>query len=165
MLRRSYRFHRKTLGQQKTTGNDEYHHGTKRQVLALAPCLDGGQRRHESVEKRSRASLSADAPGDRKRLAVVVEHGLDERLLGARPHETLLALLAEQQTDALCEQRLAGAGLAGDDVEPGSELEPRPGDQHEIVDRKLSEHGRAGRRAGGQKAWRARLKSFSSTLW
>ncbi len=105
--------------------------------------LDGRQRRHEAVEKRARAPLSGDAPGDRERLAVVVEHGLDERLLGARPHQALLALLAEQQADALREQGLAGAGLAGDDVEPRSELEPRPGDEHEIVDRKFSEHGRA----------------------
>ena len=127
--------------------------------------LDGGQRRHEAVEEGPRTPLAGDAARHRQRLAVVVEDGLHERLLGARAHQALLALLAEQQADALGEQRLAGAGLAGDDVEPRRELEPGLGDEHEVGDRQFSEHGRGRRRASAQKTWRARLKSFSSTLW
>ena len=76
----------------------------------------------------------------RERLAVFVEDGLHESLVGPRSDEALLALLAEQQADPLGEQRLAGAGLAGDHVEPGSELEPGLGDEHEVGDGELSEH-------------------------
>ena len=43
-------------------------------------------------------------------------------------------LRTEQQPDRLAEDRLAGAGLAGDRVQPVGELELRLADEHEVLD-------------------------------
>jgi hypothetical protein len=86
--------------------------------------------------------------------------GLEQRLhQGSRragTHEALVSLVSQQQADGLREQRLAGAGLAGDHVEARGELEPRLCDEDEVIDGELGEHR--------QSAYRERLKSFSSTL-
>jgi hypothetical protein len=72
-----------------------------------------------------------------------LEQGLHEGTLRTRAHEALVGLVAEEETDGLGEQRLASAGLAGDDVEAWGESEPRLGDKDEVVDDELGEHGQS----------------------
>ena len=68
------------------------------------------------------------------------EHALDVGLARAGPQDAAPALAAEQQVERMGEKRLAGAGLARDDVEAG--IEPQLGalDQEEVFDAELEEH-------------------------
>jgi hypothetical protein len=69
-----------------------------------------------------------------------IELRLDVRLVRARADEARVALRAEQETDRLGEDRLAGAGLAGDRVEAGVEREVGDADQHEVLDVQAAQH-------------------------
>ena len=118
----------------------------------------------------ARAAVGEDAPcehepllvlgpqlGEGARLLVVeearrqVELGLDVRLVAVRPDQRRVAARAEQQPDRLREDRLAGAGLAGDRVQPGRELELGLADQDEVLDAEPAKHAWMLRRpaAGG----------------
>ena len=63
-----------------------------------------------------------------------VELRLDVRLARGRADGTGIALDAEQQADRLREDRLAGSGLAAEDVEPCGELELDLANQDEVLD-------------------------------
>ena len=63
-----------------------------------------------------------------------VELRLDVRLARGRPDGAGIALDAEQQADRLREDRLARAGLAAEDVEPGGQLELDLANQDEVLD-------------------------------
>ena len=63
-----------------------------------------------------------------------VELGLHVCLLRPRADERRVALRAEQEPDRLGEDRLPGAGLAGDRVQPRSRLEVRLADEDEVLD-------------------------------
>ena len=63
-----------------------------------------------------------------------LELGLDVRLGAVGPDGGGLPLRPEQEPDRLAEDRLAGAGLAGDRVQARGEVELRLADQHEILD-------------------------------
>ena len=54
---------------------------------------------------------------------------------------------AEQQVERVREHGLAGAGLAGDDVEARRQLEARVLDQQQVLDGELEQHQRPGRDA------------------
>ena len=68
-----------------------------------------------------------------------VELGLDVRLLPAGAHVAGLPLRAEEQADGLGEDRLPRPRLAGDRVQPRSELELRLLDQDEVLDAQPTE--------------------------
>ena len=118
----------------------------------------------------ARAAVREDAPcehepllvlgpqlGKRARLLVVeearrrVELGLDVRLVAVRPDERRVAARAEQQADRLGQDRLPGAGFAGDRVQPGPERELGLADQDEVLDAEPAKHAWMLRRpaAGG----------------
>ena len=116
--------------------------------------FDRGGRREKTVEIGARAAASRQLARHRERLAAALEERLHDGPIGALADELVAALLAHEQPDRLGEQRLAGAGLAGDHVEArATKSQPRLGDQDEVVD------GQA------QRASLLRLKSFSSTFW
>ena len=74
---------------------------------------------------------------------------LDIGLASLGADERGVALPAEEQAHRLREDRLAGAGLAGDRVQAGCELELRRADEHEVLDAKPTKQrcrGSAGRR-------------------
>ena len=87
--------------------------------------------------------------GERLELVLVeqrlrqVELRLDVCLVRARPDVRRVAARAEQQPDRLRQDRLARAGLAGDRVQPGRELELGLADQDEVLDPEAAKH-RAG---------------------
>ena len=63
-----------------------------------------------------------------------VELGFDVRLVAVRADRARVAFRAEQQPDRLAQDRLAGAGLPRDRVQPLGEVELRLADQHEVLD-------------------------------
>ena len=85
--------------------------------------------------------------GELLELVRQVELRLDVGLRGGRADERVVALRAEQEADRLREDRLPRAGLAGDRVQPGRELELRLADEHEVLDAQSAEH-RGHRREG-----------------
>ena len=116
--------------------------------------LDGGGGAEQPVHAGPRPAAARQLAGHRERLVAALEERLHQRPVGAGPHELVAALLAHEQADGLREQGLAGAGLAGDDVEARRELQPRRGDQHQVVDASSASIRAA-----------SRSKSFSSTFW
>ena len=69
-----------------------------------------------------------------------LELGLDVRLAPRRADGGRVALRAEQQADRLRDDRLPGAGLAGDRDEAGRELEVRLADEDEVLDPQSAKH-------------------------
>ena len=69
-----------------------------------------------------------------------LEFGLDVGLVRGRAQEGRIALRAEQEPDRLGEDRLAGARLAGDRVQPWRERELGLADQDEILDAEPAQH-------------------------
>ncbi len=75
------------------------------------------------------------------------EHGGHDGLLGADPHQPRLGACAQRQAETVEQDRLAGAGLAGQHGQAGAEIKVEPLDQHHVADRERGEHGgAAGRR-------------------
>ena len=106
----------------------------QRLVLVLAVELDeaagqlleraGGRER--AVDERAAAPLRGDLAADEQLLAAALEDGLDGGGVLAGADEVARGAAAEQQSDGLDENRLAGAGLAGQDVEARARTRPRP---------------------------------------
>ncbi len=65
------------------------------------------------------------------------------RLLGAVAHEAALGAHAQRQAQRVEQDRLAGAGLAGEHAEPGMEGEVEPVDQHDVANGEAEQHRRA----------------------
>jgi hypothetical protein len=108
---------------------------------APAPGIGARSTVGEDTAREDEAVLVLGAQlGEGAQLVVVeepgrrIELGLDVRLVAVRPDKRRVAAGAEQQPDRLGEDRLAGAGLAGDGVEPGTEGELGPADEDEVVD-------------------------------
>ena len=70
----------------------------------------------------------------------VKRHDLDVCLAAGRPYERVVGPAAQQQAHRLRHDRLAGPGLARDDVQARRELELRGADQHEVVDAEAVQH-------------------------
>ncbi len=69
-----------------------------------------------------------------------LERAFDDGFVGAGPHHVARGALAEQQRERIHDHRLAGAGLAGQDVEAGLERQRDVGNDGEIADAKLRKH-------------------------
>jgi hypothetical protein len=69
-----------------------------------------------------------------------VEFGLHVGLVGSGSDRLGIALRAEEEPDCLREDRLAGAGLAGDRVQAGRELELGLADQDQVLDTQTAQH-------------------------
>ena len=64
-------------------------------------------------------------------------------LLRALAHQARIAARAEREREGIEQDRLAGAGLAGQHREPGVEVDIEPIDQHDVADREAGQHGRS----------------------
>ena len=69
-----------------------------------------------------------------------VERGRHLALLGALAHQARIAAAAERQREGIEQDRLAGAGLAGEHRQPGRIVDVEPVDQHDVADGKTGEH-------------------------
>ena len=70
-----------------------------------------------------------------------VECGRHLSLLGALAHQRGVAARAERQRKGIEQDRLAGAGLAGEHRQAGRKIDIQPVDQDDVADRKPCEHG------------------------
>jgi hypothetical protein len=75
-----------------------------------------------------------------------LEFGGDACLCLALPHQPGVGTHAQRQAQTIQQDRLAGAGLAGQHTEAWLELQLEPVDQHHIADRQLPQHGLPPRR-------------------
>ena len=64
-------------------------------------------------------------------------------LLGALAHQPRVAAPAQRQREGIEQDRLAGAGLAGQHRQAGGKIDVQPVDQDDVADRKPCEHGLA----------------------
>ena len=71
-----------------------------------------------------------------------IERRRDLALLLAVAHDRTVAPAAERKRERVEQDRLAGAGLAGQHGQSGAELEVQPVDQDDVAYIKLGEHGR-----------------------
>ncbi len=69
------------------------------------------------------------------------EHRDHRGLFRTLAHQSLLGARAECQAQAVQQDRLARAGLAGEDGEAGVELQIQALDQHHVADRQAGQHG------------------------
>jgi hypothetical protein len=77
----------------------------------------------------------------RRMSALDLEHGSHLALLDPLPHQRLVAAGAQSQCKGIEQDRLTGAGLAGEHGKPGGEIDVEPVDQDDVADRKSGEHG------------------------
>ena len=91
------------------------------------------------VEPGGRSAAGRDLADRDQRLRQAVEQRLDPRGLGAVADERRVGAGAQRQPERVDEQALAGAGLAGDDVEAGSSVEAQAVDQREVGDGQLEQ--------------------------
>ncbi len=118
----------------------------------LAQVGDGGR---AAVEVGAGAPVGAHTPGEHELLGVgaeqlreriaqalvgSVEDTLDVCLARARPHDPARRAAAQQQIERVGEHRLAGPGLAGEDVQPRSEAQLSTLDQQQVLDAQLLQH-------------------------
>ena len=68
------------------------------------------------------------------------EFGADRRLLGAGPHQPGLGAAAERQAQRVEQDRLAGAGLAGQHAQPRPKRQAQPVDQHDVANGEAEQH-------------------------
>ena len=121
----------------------------------LADALEVVARAAAPVEQRARAALAPHAAGHDDALGAlgrelaqllgqlgVRERRLDVGLGGGRADERGVGAAAEQQSDRLGQDRLAGARLAREHVQAGMQREPCGAHEHEILDDELLEHQR-----------------------
>ncbi len=68
------------------------------------------------------------------------EHRGDLALLGALAHQRGVAAGAQRQRKGIEQDRLAGAGLAGQHGKARHEIDVEPVDQNDVADRKPGQH-------------------------
>ena len=132
----------------------------------LARLLERGQRHGRLIQGRARASLS-HLTAHHERLAVEIESHLREKpadALGAFAREAELGFghrgraamanalgggaLADDEIHGVDHERLTGAGLSREHVEPRAEGDLRPLDQSELTNDQTLEHQSRLRRSG-----------------
>ena len=74
-------------------------------------------------------------------VALDLEHGGDLALLDAVADQRLVAAPAQRQREGVEQDRLAGAGLAGEHGKAAGEIDVEPVDQHDVADGKPGKHG------------------------
>ncbi|MEZ4369011.1 MAG: hypothetical protein R2939_22430 [Kofleriaceae bacterium] len=113
---------------------------------AAATALDGAAHEHlvgaAVVEGGRQAGAVEDPAHPRREVGRHLEDRLDHRLVGAGARDVGRRPPAAQQVDGLDDERLAGAGLAGEDVEALAQLDGDVGQDGEVGDAEVSEHGR-----------------------
>ena len=82
-----------------------------------------------SVEQRARRMLGRQ-----------FEHRGDLALLGALAHQGGVAAGAQRQREGVEQDRLAGAGLAGQHGKARREIDVEPVDQNDVSDRESGQH-------------------------
>ena len=97
----------------------------------------GGRR--DVVQAGRRAAADGDLAHGDQRLREPIEEGLHPGDLGAVANQADVRACAADQPERIDEQALAGAGLAGDDVETRPEGHPQPIDQGEVADGQLEQ--------------------------
>ena len=125
---------------------------------AVAELAQQPDTRRRIVDKGAAAAVGREQPAQDDRLAVAVEPGLAQDrmggmvasdrelgryrgLLGPGAHEPGLRAAAERQTQRVQQDRLAGAGLAGQHAQPRAKGEREPIDQHDIANGQAEQHG------------------------
>jgi len=71
------------------------------------------------------------------------ELGADACLLGARAEQLGIGAAAEGEAERIQQDRLAGAGLAGQHGEAGIDLEIQAVDEDDVADRQVQQHRRS----------------------
>ncbi len=79
--------------------------------------------RQVPVDERTAPALGGDLASDQQLLAPAFEDGLDCRAVLPGSDQVAGGATAQEQPDRLHEDRLAGSGFPGEDVQPGVELE------------------------------------------
>ena len=98
----------------------------------------GGQR---PVDERAAPPLAGDLAADDQFPAVgLLEDRFNRRLGLARAHQVGRGAGTEQQTDRLHQDRFAGAGLTGEDVEAGFEFHLDGLDHGEVANAEETQH-------------------------
>ena len=87
--------------------------------------------------------LAADLANADERLGIAIEERLDAGAPGAGADERRVRASAANQQQRVDQQRLAGAGLAGDRREPGPERDARPRQDGEVGDGELQQRHRS----------------------
>ena len=95
--------------------------------------------RGDVVEPGGRAAAGRDLADRDQRLGKPVEQRLDARRLGAVADEARVRARPADEPERIDQQALAGAGLAGDDVEARPEGQAQAVDQREVADGQLEE--------------------------
>ncbi len=111
---------------------------------AAAPIGAEDAAQHEGAVRRHRVEPMFGEEGPDGVIRGQGEFGRDHRLRRAAPHQPALGPHAESEAKRVEQDRLAGAGLAGEDAQPGAEGELQPFDQHEIPYRQAEQHRAAG---------------------
>ena len=105
----------------------------------LAKC--GGGRKRAVDERAAPTALRGDLPPDDQVLpAGLLEHRFDGSLLLAGADQVGRGAPAHEQADGPDKNGLAGAGLAGEHVEAGLELQVEPFDYGQVADGEEAEH-------------------------
>ena len=130
------------------------------QRLMLVLAMDVQQPRADGPEGRGRDEPIVDegpAPAPCRHLAAqhafaavgVLRHRLHHRPLRAGPHQARRCPRPPQQAQGAHQDRLAGAGLAGQDREAGVQLELQAIDDRQVSNAEKADHGPAGSRGPG----------------
>ena len=77
----------------------------------------------------------------RRMVARDIEHGGNLALLDPLPNQGLIPPATKGQRESIEQDRLAGAGFAGEHGKPIGEIDIEPVDQHDVADRESGEHG------------------------
>ena len=106
-----------------------------------------GRRNGLVIYPRGRSTGRGNLPNAYQRLRNAVEERLDAGRLGPVAHERRVGASAGGETQRVDQKALAGAGLAGEDVEAGLEHDPEPLDQGQVSNAQLRQstggHGRS----------------------
>jgi hypothetical protein len=106
------------------------------------PLRQRSRRRQPTVDVRTGSPFPGHDPAEDDLLVTRQEPPLDRRLRRTRPHERRIGAPAEQQLDRLHDERLAGAGLAGDGRHARPDHDVEVGDHPQVAHGQLDQHGR-----------------------
>ena len=101
---------------------------------AVGQILQRAGRGQRAVDEGPAPSLRGDLAAHQQLFAAAFEDRFDRRGVFAGADEVAGGAAAEQQSDRLDEDRLAGAGLAGQDVQAGVEFDLDRVNHREVLD-------------------------------
>ena len=124
------------------------------------PDLVGQARRggRQVVEPGGRSAAGRHLADGDERLGEPIEERLDARRLGTVADQPGVRARTAHESERIDQQALAGAGLAGDDVETRSERQPQAIDEGQVADRQLEEASRA-HEGSSATLWRSRSQN------